>query len=82
MASYCFRPRQARTQPVAGEQYSPKAWGLRLWLEEGASLELRLRLRLRPELELRHCWERGRSEGEQWVLQEPTKRELMAFSSS
>ncbi|KAG7230921.1 hypothetical protein INR49_024949 [Caranx melampygus] len=47
------RPHQAWTQPVADEPCSPEL-GLRLWLEEGVSLDLRLRLGggLRPGLGL------------------------------
>lgn len=70
MASYCFRPHQAWTQPVAGVPCSPEL-GLRLWLKEEVSLELRLKLRLRLELGLMHGYERGQTEGNDWVLQEP-----------
>lgn len=50
--------------------------GLRLWLKEEVSLELRLRMGLMLELGLMHGCEGGQSEGIDWVLQEPTNWSL------
>lgn len=55
MASYCFRPHQTWTQPVAALSSER-----RLWLEEEESLELRLRLGTTSwELGLRHTAVKG-----------------------
>lgn len=79
MASYCFRPHQTWTQPVAASR-AALSLGLRLWLEEGEGAWSWLwGWGSGRELELRHSSEGGQSWG---FLQEPPNRSSLAFFSS